>query len=564
MKHEKTAVSERGRGAVLAATTALATFLAGCGPVMEFSPSPAHLETAAVPPAGIPEPVTQLPVPPPPVPAPPQETYTVVVTDVPVRDVLFALARDARMNIDVNGEIQGNVTLNALGQTLPQILERISRQVNMRYELEAGHLAVMPDAPFWRNYTIDYVNLARTSEGEVSVATQVASTGAGVGEDEEGDSGGDSDTQNLSSTIVKSLSDNSFWGVLGGNLRHLVTGRSQAADAGGAADGADPVVVNPIAGVISVMASAAKQAEVQAFLDEVTTNAKRQVLIEVTVVEVNLSDQYQMGVDWARVSANGGSGEDGVSFISEMTGNKLSLPPVFTMTYNNFDSDGSGFSAAVKMLEEFGNAKVLSSPRILALNNQTALLKVVDERVYFSLEQENIEGTANNNPSRTVTSTIHTVPVGFVMSVTPQINGNGNVSLNVRPTITRIIGFARDPAPALADPPSDFENLVPEIHVNEIESLLEVADGQTVVIGGLMTDESNKDEDEIPLLGRLPLIGELFSYKNESVTKSELVLFLRPTVIRGAGVGDAAIARDSLPASLQGAATAMLEPGARP
>jgi general secretion pathway protein D len=312
------------------------------------------------------------------------------------------------------------------------------------------------------------------------------------------------------------------------------------------------------------MASAAKHAEVQAFVDEVTTNAKRQVLIEVTVVEVNLSDDYQMGVDWARVSANGGTGEDGVSFISEMTGNKLSLPPVFTMTYNNFDSDGSGFSAAVKMLEQFGNAKVLSSPRILALNNQTALLKVVDERVYFSLEQENVEGTANNNPSRTVTSTIHTVPVGFVMSVTPQINGNGNVSLNVRPTITRIIGFARDPAPALADPPSDFENLVPEIHVNEIESLLEVADGQTVVIGGLMTDESMKNEDEIPLLGRLPGIGELFSYKDESVKKSELVLFLRPTVIRGAGVGDAAIARDSLPASLQGTATAMLEPGARP
>ena len=173
------------------------------------------------------------------------------------------------------------------------------------------------------------------------------------------------------------------------------------------------------------------------------------------------------------------------------------------MTYNNFDADGSGFSAAVKMLQQFGDAKVLSSPRIMALNNQTALLKVVDEQVYFSLTQETVESTGPGIPLQTiVTSEIHTVPVGFIMSVTPQINANGNVSLNVRPTITRIIGFAEDPAPQLTDPPSDFQNLVPEIHVNEIESLLEVADGQTVVMGGLMTDELTKNSDEIPLLGQ--------------------------------------------------------------
>jgi general secretion pathway protein D len=224
------------------------------------------------------------------------------------------------------------------------------------------------------------------------------------------------------------------------------------------------------------------------------------------------------------------------------------------MTYNNFDADGSGFSAAVKMLQQFGNTKVLSSPRIMALNNQTALLKVVDERVYFNLEQETIEGTDNNNPRTIVTSEVKTVPVGFVMSVTPQINGNGNVSLNVRPTITRILGFVEDPAPQFIEGGAEIQNLVPELHVNEIESLLEVADGQTVVIGGLMTDEVSKDRDEIPLLGRLPGIGNLFSYRDESVVKSELVLFLRPTVIRGAGVGDAAPASVSAIAPMTGLA----------
>ena len=511
--------------------------------------------------AGIPAPVTQLPMPPPPVQAPRQETYSVVVTDVPVRDVLFALARDARINVDIGGDIQGNVTMNAIDQTLPQILDRISRQVSLRYQLESGSLVISQDMPFWRNYRIDYVNLARTSEGEVTVATRVATTGeSGVSDEETGGEGGNAEAGNISRTTVKSVSDNSFWTLVTGNIRQLITGRGPTGEAGAATDGPDPVAANPIAGVISVNATQVQHAQVQAFIDEVSTSSKRQVLIEVTIVEVNLSDEYQAGVDWARVSAQNGAGQDGVSFISEILGSNLSAPPVFTMTYNNFDADGSGFSGAVKMLQQFGDTKVLSSPRI---NNQTALLKVVDERVYFSLEQETVDGSGDGDPDRTiVTSTINTVPVGFVMSVTPQINANGNVSLNVRPTITRILGFVTDPAPQFIEGGADIENLVPEIHVNEIESLLEVADGQTVVIGGLMTDEVSNNSDEIPLLGRLPGIGNLFRYRDDSVTKTELVLFLRPTVIRGAGVGDAAVARAALPTSLASASDALA--GGRP
>jgi len=297
---------------------------------------------------------------------------------------------------------------------------------------------------------------------------------------------------------------------------------------------------------------------VQAFIDQVSVNSKRQVLIEVTVVEVQLNDSYQAGVDWSRVSSNGGLGQDGISVINTLTGGNLSTPPVYTMTYNNFDSDGSGFSAAVKMLSQFGDTKVLSTPRIMALNNQTAMLKVVDEKVYFSLSQDIVEASDNNPERTTVTSEIKTVPVGFIMSVTPQISETGNVSMNVRPTITRIIGYVTDPAPQLSEFGQDVNNLVPEIHVSEIESLLEVADGQTVVIGGLMQDTSQKKTDGVPYLSRLPGIGNLFSYRDDEVIKSELVLFLRPTVIRGAGTGQAALATTAVPL----ATTA--NPGARP
>jgi len=541
------------RRALLVTASGLAVFAAGCGTVQQFDPAPEHLRTIEgnrdVPPA-----VTQLPAPPAPVPRPPQETYSVVVTDLPVKDVLFALARDAGVNVDVSGDLQGNVTINAINQTLPQILDRISRQASIRYSLDNGTLVVLPDAPYWQNYRVDYVNLSRTTEGEVTVATQIATTGGSVGEDEES-GGGDSSESNGSKTIVKNLSDNSFWPVLGANLRQLVTGRSQAAE--GEAEGDDPVVVNPMSGMVSVRGTGVQQQQIQTYLDELSAGAKRQVLIEITVVEVDLSDQYQAGVDWATVSSQGGLGKDGVSMISDLIGANLAAAPVFTGTYNNFEADGSGFSATVKLLSQFGDTKVLSTPRIMALNNQTALLKVVDELVYFTLTSETIESTGPGIPPRTIiTSEINTVPVGFVMSVTPQISQNGNVSLNVRPTLTRILDFVVDPAPRLADPPSDFDNLVPQLHVSEIESLLEVADGQTVVIGGLMQDRTSKQTDGIPYLSRIPLVGDLFSFRNDEVTKSELVLFLRPTVIRGAGVGQEGLARSAapLPAATQASA----------
>ena len=546
--------------ALFVLASALGAFTAGCGTVQPFAPAPEHLKTIegtdVVPPT-----VTQMPTPPAPVPRPPQETYSVVVTDVPVKDVLFALARDAGVNVDVSGDLQGNVTINAIDQTLPQILDRISRQTSMRYTLDNGTLVVLPDAPYWQNYPVDYVNITRSSEGEVTVATQIATAGGSVNKDSESGGGGES-AGNGSNTKVKNVTNNSFWVGLAGNLRQLITGKAQGAE--GATEGDDPVVMNAMAGIVSVRGTSLQHQQIEAYIDQISNNARRQVLIEVTVVEVELNDQYQAGVDWSKVSSNGGLGKDGVSLISDLTGGNLAAAPVFALTYNNFDADGSGFAGAVKLLAEFGDTKVLSTPRIMTLNNQTALLKVVDERVYFTITSETIEGTDNSEPRTIITSEINTVPVGFVMSVTPQINQNGNVSLNVRPTLTRILGFVIDPAPRLLK--VDFDNLVPELHVSEIESLLEVADGQTVVMGGLMQDRSKKQRDGIPGLSRIPLVGDLFSYRNDEVTKSELVLFIRPTVIRSAGVGQEALARAAapLPAALPAPVAATVSTVAAP
>ncbi|MFC1750565.1 pilus (MSHA type) biogenesis protein MshL [Pseudomonadota bacterium] len=498
--------------------------LTACGASNPPKMSPRHLDMteASAETSDIPLPVFGAPTLPPPKLQPKQETYTVVVNSVPAGELLFSLARDAKLNVDIHPSIDGTVTLNAIDQTLPQILDRIAKQVSLRYQLDGATLVLEPDSPYWQNYRVDYVNMARDTTSEVGVATEISTAGGSVGEE-----GGSTDRGNISNTTVKNSSSNHFWEVLEKNILSLLNLSAEEAE------GSSPVVSNPVSGMIAVYANHMQQRNVQAFIDLAVSSALRQVLIEMTIVEVDLSDRYQAGVDWQHLV---GAGRDGLTALSTMSGANLSTAPVFSLNYQNTTATGRSFSGTIKMLETFGDVKVLSSPKIMALNNQTALLKVVDEKVYFTVDRETEEGTDGEGDTVTFTTQVHTVPVGLVMSVTPQINDVDSITLNIRPTISRITGYAVDPGPRLIAG-ANFDNLIPEIQVREMESLLQVANGQMVVMGGLMQNKVNKNSQGVPLLSSLPWIGSLFKYKSDEYTKSELVIFLQPTVVKGAAVG---------------------------
>ena len=199
------------------AICALPVVLFGCAKLV---PEPrevtGHVDqpSAAAASSPIPRPVTRLPSPPPPSVEPPSETYTVVVNGVPVRELLFALARDAAINVDIHPDIEGNVTLNAIDQSLPQILERLTRQVDLRYELNDNLLVISPDEPFIRTYVVDYVNTARETTNTVNVSTQVATTSGG------GDSGGEGD--NNSTTSITGTSSHAIWETLVATVSAIV------------------------------------------------------------------------------------------------------------------------------------------------------------------------------------------------------------------------------------------------------------------------------------------------------------------------------------------------------
>ena len=282
---------------------------------------------------------------------------------------------------------------------------------------------------------------------------------------------------------------------------------------------------------MTVLGTEKQHALVQQYLDGITSASQRQVLIEATIAEVQLSNAYQAGVDWSRIAAG-----TGFTLQQQLLGSNLGVAPRMVIGYTNPTSNLGNISASLRLLEQFGNTRVLSSPKLMAINNQAALLKVVDNVVYFEIEAQTSQNQTNT--IQTFNTTPQTVPVGLVMSVLPQITDAGVVNLTVRPTISRITRFVPDPNPSLqvdsqGNPlPNPIQNLIPEIQVREMESVLQVGSGQTVVLGGLMQDNVRRDRDAVPVLGRLPSPAkDAFSFRDEEVRKTELIVFLKPTVV---------------------------------
>ena len=484
---------------------------------------------APVGPSGIPAPVLEAPYLPHPAPRPTLETYTVVVNEVPVKELLFALVRDASLDADIHPSMRGLVTLNAVDRTLDEILDRITRQLDIRYHRRNGVLVIEPDTPVLRSYRIDYVNVVRDVRSSSSTATQVAAGGEGQ-----------ASLGNNSSTDIDSLSSNRFWETMTAAVRGIVHGGDEP-DAGGydaespqeaqgfgAEQGAESVVIpNPESGILLVRTTTRRHHEIRAYLDEVLASARRQVLIEATIVEVELSDRYQAGVDWSRLARSAG-----INVQQSLLAGNLAAAPLFLLSYRDAPPGDPGreLSVTVQLLKEFGNVQVLSSPKLVVLNNQTAVLKAIRNIVYFEVNVETSSGTSDSPGTTSIDTDARTAPEGIMLAVTPHVSHAGEIVLNVRPTITRVNRFVNDPQPDLAA--AGVANPVPELLVREMESVLRLDSGQVAVLGGLMQDNQQIDTDGVPGLSDLRWISDAFRFRKNSFIKTELVIFIRPQVIQ--------------------------------
>jgi general secretion pathway protein D len=459
----------------------------------------------------------------------------------------------------------------------------------------------MPDKPFLRTYKIDFVNMSRAVKSSVSTSTQIASATSGGAGSASGNTASTAITSDTKNDLMESLISNVTAilkeedriryrtlvetevgiqakaegtgkiaaGITDGSKTKNPDGSTEVSGSGGSVAGSGdqkadlraaatkkvgeyepsiPVFANKETGVLIVRATSRQHEKVQQFVDQVMKSAKRQVLLEATIVEINLKNEHAQGVDWQKVGA-------GLVAAGTLAGNSIAQATAATTGLLGFKDDnnmltfqttnsGRTFQATLRLLENFGNIKVLSSPKVSVMNNQTATLKVADNKVFFTMKAD----TALNNGASltTYTTTPNSVTVGFIMNVTPQISDNDEVTINVRPTITRITNYIEDPNPSLAT--AGVKNLIPEIQTREMESIIKVNSGHMAVMGGLMQEELTSNAATVPGAASFPIFGNLFKNATNMTSKTELVIFLRPIVIKDASIeGDYSGYRENLP-----------------
>lgn len=443
--------------------------------------------------------------------------FSVEAVSAPLQAVLFSLANDAGLQLKLHGTFDDRVTLNAQDQAMDEVLQTLADQAGFSWDRTPNSIELWSGDAYSKSYPVNYLNVSRLTQSSVGLATRVGTINAS--------DGNGSSIANSSQTRIENTSQHDFWQALADDVQSLI---SQAKDSDAPLD--SQVSINREAGLISLYSTPEVHRDLQRYLVQLHGSAQRQVLIEATVVEVALSNSYSAGVDW-QVLAGGVNGINaaqvlvGAPAVSADSVGRLTAPSgLATLIHKGGTAD---IMATLSLLEQFGDVSILSRPRIIAMNNQSSVLKVVDNRVYFTV---NVQRIQNDEKDEVVTETeIHTVPVGLVMNVTPQISEEGVVMLNVRPTLSRILGFVNDPNPELAL--ANVQNGVPEIQVREMESMLQVSSGDMAIIGGLMQETGSDKTERIPLLGSLPVVGNIFSNRNRQRRQTELLIVLRPTVI---------------------------------
>lgn len=300
------------------------------------------------------------------------------------------------------------------------------------------------------------------------------------------------------------------------------------------------LTINRQAGVISVFATDKQHREVESYLNEVRKNVTTQVLIEAKVLEVSLLDQFATGINWDSVTLfNNNFGFDitaGGNFIQGVLD-----PPITTGTDFNVAYNSSDLNVAVDAISKFGTVRALSSPRLTTLNNNMAIINVTNNEAFFdcTVDRESETTDAGTNTTVEVDCESFTVPIGVILTVQPSVDIESNeISMNIRPVITEISNLEDNPTIPLAQlilngavDPDTPPNQFPEVDQKIIDSSIKVRSGGVVVMGGLMKDSNITDEEGIPVLSDIPLLGAAFKSKKDKIEKTEIVIFIKATII---------------------------------
>lgn len=442
--------------------------------------------------------------------------FDVAVRDMEAREFFLSLMDGAGENLVVHPEVSGLITFSLRNVTLEEVLGAVRDTYGYDYRRTSYGYRILPNQLLTRTYNLNYLNLqrrgetdTRVSSGQVTANESSLNNGSGGTGSSEGSGGSGVSTVNASQVVTSSEVD--FWREVAGVIQALI----------GEEEG-NRVVVNPQASLLVVRASSADQQHVEAFLEQAERNLQRQVILEAKILEVNLKDGFQAGINWTQLGKERNS-----SFALGIEGDALSGAQGIGGVFSAALSVGD-FTGLLQLLETQGQVRVLSSPRISTLNNQKAVIKVGSDEFFVTEVSSSNTVTSGGVSEPTQDVTLTPFFSGISLDVTPQINQHDEVTLHVRPSVSRVqdqnkvisLGEGRDLNLPLALSTT-----------RQSDSIVRARSGQVVVIGGLLQNVNDNTDANVPWLSKLPVLGVLFQQQRKDLERSELVILLRPQVV---------------------------------
>lgn len=454
--------------------------------------------------------------------------YDIKAEATSARSFFSGLIKDSSFSIAIHPEVTGNITLDLKQVELSEVFDLVSEMYGYDVQKKGHVYRIYPAGMRTETYSVNYLLMQRDGLTTSSISSGGVSQFGG-GNNQNNNSGNNFSGNNLGSqasgiggtqsggsgngTNISTSTRTNFWEQLNQALVSLI----------GAAEGRS-VVVSPQAGLVTIKAMPDEHREIRKFLRASEENIQRQVVLEARIIELTLDDEYQQGINWSQILTHSGSTDFRFSAAGQVTNNVISggLGGVSSLAFVNQD-----FSGVVSLLSTQGNVQVLSSPRVTAINNQKAVIKVGNDE-YFVTDVSNQSTTNASTTSNTPDVELTPFFSGIALDVTPQIDDKGNVLLHVHPSVVE----TQEQEKIVTINQEQLILPLARSNIRESDTVIHARSGEIVVIGGLMQTTSSDVQSQTPLLGSVPVIGELFKNRREIEQKRELVILLKSTVVR--------------------------------
>lgn len=458
--------------------------------------------------------------------------FDIKVHRAKVRQFFMGLVEDSSYNMILHPKVKGRITLDLKNVNVLDVMEVVRDVYGYDYEQNKTGFSVFPNSMRTRIFTMNYLNVNRSGESKMSVSSgQVTESTTGTGETA-------SKSQSVSGSNINTESKSDFWNELKTSLTALV----------GTKEGRN-VVISPQSGMVVIRAMPHELRAVEKFINKTQSFVQRQVIIKAKILEVELNERFQTGINWAQLATSGnnsalvgqvgggsifsGSGLSGIagnsgdlnpSALSQISGTAASA---FGGMFSLALSAGSDFSAFIEVLKTQGDVQVLSSPQISTVNNQKAVIKVGQDEFFITDVRSN---TSTTTAAATTQSNVELTPFfsGVALDVIPQISESGEIILHIHPTVSTVTEKTKDISVSTG---TSLSVPLAVSSIRESDSIIKAQSGQVVIIGGLMQNSVENRVSKVPLLGDIPLLGALFRHTQEINKKSELVILLKPIVI---------------------------------